>query len=253
MATSTARTLLTLAASALLLATAACSFSFGSSSSHAVSKRDVESQISSTLTDANGNKPTSVSCPKDLDAKVGAQLNCTAQGKDHSSTVNVTVTGVNGSDVKFDIVPMFDKDKVIQQISTKLTDPAGNKPDSVTCPGDLLGKVGAQLNCDMKVKGTPWGVTVTVTRVAGTDVFFDMAETLDRNQVAKTLTDTYTEQQGHKPDSVTCPNNLDGTMGATMRCQLTDGGKNYGVTVRFTGIDDSGTVNLHFDIDDQPS
>jgi len=39
-------------------------------SSHAVSKSDVENQIGTKMTDAAGNKPSSVTCPGDLDAKV---------------------------------------------------------------------------------------------------------------------------------------------------------------------------------------
>jgi hypothetical protein len=63
------------AAAGLMAGVAACSCSVGSSS-HGVSKSDVASQITSKLTDAAGNKPDSVTCPSDLEAKVGAQLNC---------------------------------------------------------------------------------------------------------------------------------------------------------------------------------
>jgi hypothetical protein len=141
------------------------------------------------------------------------------------------------------------KNDVAQQITTKLTDAAGNKPDSVTCPNDLEAKVGAQLNCTMKVKNQTFNVNVTVTSVNGSDVKFDMVETVDKNQVASVISDKLTQQVGKKPDSVTCPDNLKGVEGATLRCQLTDGSEKYGISVTVTNVD-AGDVNFDFKVDD---
>jgi hypothetical protein len=144
------------------------------------------------------------------------------------------------------------KGDVASQITQKLTDAAGNKPDSVDCPGDLSAKVGAQLDCSMKVKGASYNVNVTVTSVNGSDVKFDMVETVDRNQVASAISDNVAQQVGTKPESVTCPDNLKGVQGATLRCQLVTDGKTYGVNVSVTGVD-AGTVDYHFVVDDRPS
>ena len=143
------------------------------------------------------------------------------------------------------------KADVESQISSKMTDAAGNKPDSVSCPNDLTGTVGSTVNCDMKVKGQPYGVNVTVTSVDGDNAKFDMVETVDKDQVASQLTDQLTQQVGHKPDSVSCPDNLKGTVGATMRCDLTDSGQTYGVTVTVASVG-GGDVNFNFKVDDQP-
>ena len=132
-----------------------------------------------------------------------------------------------------------------------LTDAAGHKPDSVNCPGDLPAKVGAQLNCEMKVKDETVNVNVTVTTVNGSDVKFDMAETVDKNEVAKVISYQLTQQVGSKPDSVTCPDNLKGVEGATLRCQLTDAGQKYGISVTVTNVD-AGDVNFDFKVDDHP-
>jgi predicted thioesterase len=252
MARSIVRTFLASGAAALLMASAgACSCSVGSSS-HAVSKSDVAGQISAKMTDAAGNKPESVSCPGDLPATVGSELNCEMTIKGATYHVNVKVTSVEGKDVKFDMVETVDKAQIAQQISAKMTDAAGNKPDTVNCPGDLLGKVGSQLNCEMKAKGATYNVNVTVTSVNGSNVLFDMVETVDKNQVAATISDKLTEQVGRKPDSVTCPDNLKGVEGATLRCQLADGTQHFGVNVTVTDVD-AGTVNFNIQVDDQPS
>ena len=143
------------------------------------------------------------------------------------------------------------KSDVARQITSKLTDAAGNKPDSVTCPGDLPANVGAQLNCEMKDKNQTFNVNVTVTSVNGSHVEFDMAETVDKNQVASQISDQLTQQVGKKPDSVTCPDNLKGVVGATLRCQLTDGSDKYGIAVTVTSVD-AGDVNFNFKVDDHP-
>jgi mRNA-degrading endonuclease toxin of MazEF toxin-antitoxin module len=144
------------------------------------------------------------------------------------------------------------KSDVANQITSKLTDAAGDKPDSVTCPNDLGAQVGAQLNCEMKVKNQTFNVNVTVTSVQGSNVKFDMVETVDKNQVAKVISDKLTEQVGRRPQSVTCPDNLKGVVGATLRCQLTDTDDKYGVNVNVTSID-AGDVNFDIKVDDQPS
>ena len=141
---------------------------------------------------------------------------------------------------------------VESQITAKMTDAAGNKPDTVTCPGDLPGKIGAQLNCEMQVKNVTYNVNVTVTSIDGGNVNFDMVETVDKDQIAGIISRQLTEKNGRKPDSVTCPDNLKGVKGATLGCQLTEGGDKYGVNVTVTSVDGD---DLVFDIqrDDQPS
>ncbi|BBX72744.1 DUF4333 domain-containing protein [Mycobacterium shinjukuense] len=143
------------------------------------------------------------------------------------------------------------KADVANQISAKMTDAQGNKPDSVNCPSDLLAKVGAQLNCEMRVNDTIYNVNVTVTSVEGKDVKFDMVETVDKNRVARIISDKLYQQVGQRPDSVTCPDNLKGVEGATLRCQLTDGNSKYGINVTVTSVD-GGDVNFDFKVDDHP-
>ncbi|OBK27856.1 hypothetical protein A5634_21990 [Mycobacterium asiaticum] len=168
------RTLLvSVAAGGLIAGASACSCSVGSSGPKSVSKKDVAGQIINKMTDANGNKPSSVSCPEDLPAKVGAQTNCEMKVKDETYNVNVTVTSVEGSDVKFDMVETVDKNQVAHIISDKLYQQVGQRPDTVTCPENLKGYQGATLRCEL-VDGTKkYGINVTVIEVVGGEVNFD--------------------------------------------------------------------------------
>ena len=66
------------------------------------------------------------------------------------------------------------KDDVATEISNQLKQEVGRAPESVTCPSDLKGEVGATLRCDLQDGGETYGVTATVTKVDGTNVKFDI-------------------------------------------------------------------------------
>ena len=66
------------------------------------------------------------------------------------------------------------KDDVAGEISTQLKQEVGRAPESVTCPEDLKGEVGATLRCELDDKGEKYGVTATVTKVDGSNVKFDI-------------------------------------------------------------------------------
>ena len=53
------------------------------------------------------------------------------------------------------------------------------------------------------------------------------------------------------PDSVDCPDNLKGEVGATTRCMLKDGDDAYGVNVNVTKVEGT-NVNFDIKVDDQP-
>ncbi|UMB67645.1 DUF4333 domain-containing protein [Mycobacterium paraterrae] len=145
---------------------------------------------------------------------------------------------------------MVSKDDIAKQITAKMSDAAGNKPDSVSCPDGLKGEVGAQLNCAMKIKGQDYNVNVTATSVKGDDVEFDMVETVDKDLVASKVSEQLTQKVGRKPDAVTCPDNLKGAVGSTLRCDLKDDGQTYGVTVTVSDVE-AGDVHFDFKVDDQ--
>ena len=67
-----------------------------------------------------------------------------------------------------------DKDALAKEVSSQLASEVGHEPESVTCPEDLTGKVGATTTCTLSDAGESYGVTVTVTSVDGSDVKFDM-------------------------------------------------------------------------------
>ena len=95
--TRTTRTALTAVAAATLLL-AGCG-----SGTKAVSQEQVESRVSEQLTKQVGQKPDTISCPGDLKAEKGTTMRCKLTAGSDTLGLTVTVTSVDGSNVKFDI------------------------------------------------------------------------------------------------------------------------------------------------------
>ena len=62
--------------------------------------------------------------------------------------------------------------EVEKQVSAQLTQQVGQKPDSISCPGDLPAEKGSTMRCTLTAKGTSIGLTVTVTSVKDSNVRF---------------------------------------------------------------------------------
>ena len=65
-------------------------------------------------------------------------------------------------------------DEVETQVSDKLTELVGQTPEEISCPEDLQAEEGAEMTCVLSDGGQTIDVTVTVTRVDGGDVEFDI-------------------------------------------------------------------------------
>jgi RNase P/RNase MRP subunit POP5 len=88
---------------ALIAATAFVALS-ACSSDPKVDKDDLAKEVSSKLEEQVGQKPKNVDCPDDLEGKKDATTKCILTADDDSTyDVTVTVTSVDGSNVKFDI------------------------------------------------------------------------------------------------------------------------------------------------------
>ena len=157
----------------------------------------VEEQVKSQLgTDG-------ADCPSDLKGEVGQSIVCRAtKGDAPPFDVKVTVTSVDGDTINFDIervgtgptaapaapagpasdtgadvapsgpAATVDGKNVAQSVFDQLVS-NGKQVNQVSCP-DLVAQVGASQRCSLMSGTETYGVTVTVTSVAGTDVKFDI-------------------------------------------------------------------------------
>ena len=71
---------------------------------------------------------------------------------------------------------------------------------------------------------------------------------LPQEDVEQIINDKLTKQVGQSPDDITCPRDLEGTVGTTMRCTLTAGPDKLGVTVTVTSVEDK-RINFDAEVD----
>lgn len=69
--------------------------------------------------------------------------------------------------------------------------------------------------------------------------------TLSRADVEDQVSSQLTAQVGQKPDKVTCPGDLEGTVGTTMTCVLTAGSDTIDTELKVTEVDGD---TVHFSI-----
>ena len=70
---------------------------------------------------------------------------------------------------------------------------------------------------------------------------------VDKNDVANAVGSKISETIGHKPESVTCPQDLSASVGATLDCQVKDGGQTTTANVKVTSVEgDTTHYDIHF-------
>lgn len=172
------------AGAALLAATAACSVSFNAGSS--LDRADVEQTLAKVLEEETGTKPDKIECPGDLEGKLDTTMECTLTNDSAEYVVKLTVTKVDGLDVRFDYKVAstakdgstpevaFAETMLEERVSSILEEEVGQRPDKIDCPGDLAGKVGETMRCTLSAGTDEIGLTVTVTEVEGTSMNFNV-------------------------------------------------------------------------------
>ncbi|OOC56868.1 MULTISPECIES: DUF4333 domain-containing protein [Nocardiopsis] len=167
-----------------------------------------------------------------------------------------------------------DADQVAQRSSEMLTEQIGQTPEDFSCSEDLPAEVGAEIRCELTSGGESVGVTVTTTSVDGDDVQWDVqvddtvaaeddtaaedgtgveasGDTVPAEQVVEQSVAQLEASVGRAPEDFSCPEGLPAEVGAEIRCNLVDGGMNYGVTVTTTSVD-GGDVQWDIQVDEEP-
>ncbi len=132
--------------------------------------------------------------------------------------------------------PVVAKADLQKDISDRL-DQAGAKAESVTCKDDLVGEVGKTTRCEVVINATnSIEPVVTVTKVEGKEVSYEMSPALSKEQLEKKVTALVGEASGEKVDSVICDSGLEGTKGYETHCATTVGGVTVRRTVEVTKV-----------------
>ena len=141
------------------------------------------------------------------------------------------------------------RERLQDQITEEVTEQSGAGPVSVNCPDGLAAVVGATLDCTLTDQREQRRVSVTVGSTEGEQVDLFIVQNIGKDTVARQITEEITRRIGRAPGSVTCPADLKGDVGATLRCVLNDGGQTYGVTVTTV---DRGDLAFDFTVDEHP-
>ena len=95
-----------------------------------------------------------------------------------------------------------------------------------------------------------WAAAAVATAVA-CSFSAESSVSVDKNDLAKEISAQLQKQVGRAPESVDCPDDLKGEVGATTRCTLNDAGETYGVDVNVTKVEGA-DVKFDLKVDDQP-
>jgi hypothetical protein len=223
-----------------------CTFSAGVNSAPSVSKDDLQEDIADRLTKA-GEQPESVTCKEGLVGEVGETTRCeVVMGPTNSFEPVVTVTGIDGSRINYEMTPALSKDQLEKAVSRLVSDAEGVQIDSVTCESGLEGKVGAAAYCDLGAEGAQLRRMVEVNNVEGLMMNFEVLPVLTQAQVESSLLDELESQVGQRPDSADCSGDLEGKPGNTVDCTIVAGPETTSFTLTVDTVDGN-TINYHYE------
>jgi Domain of unknown function (DUF4333) len=141
--------------------------------------------------------------------------------------------------------PTVSRSALQTDIADRLTR-AGEQPESVTCKEDLVGEIGKTARCDVVMSPTnSFEPVVTVTRVDGTTIDYEMSPAVSKEQLEKAVSRLVSGASGVRADSVSCESGLQGNVGAVSHCDVDAGGVRLRRTVEVNNVDG---LMMNFDL-----
>jgi hypothetical protein len=128
------------------------------------------------------------------------------------------------------------KEDLQKDISRRVTN-AGQTPQSVTCPDDLVGEPGQSTRCEVTMSATSsFEPIVTVTSVQGTKVNYDVTPAVSKTQLETAVSQMVANSTKEPVASVSCESELQGKLGAVAYCDVSAGGATTRRTVEVTNV-----------------
>jgi hypothetical protein len=213
-----------------------CDASVGVGGKPAVGKDSLQTDIANRLAKA-GEQPQSVTCKDDLVGEVGKTARCeVVLSPTNSFEPVITVTGVDGSTINYEMSPALSKEQLEKEVSRLVADATHGPVTSVSCESGLDGTVGATAHCNVDSDGVTLRRTVEVSSVDGLMMNFDVVPILTKDEVARSLLDDLQQQLGRRPDAAVCAGNLEGKPGNTVDCTAVTGPDTVAFTLTVTTV-----------------
>jgi hypothetical protein len=212
-----------------------------------VAKEDLQKDISDRLSKA-GEPPQSVTCRSDLVGEVGKTTRCeVVVSPTNSFAPIVTVTGVDGSTVHYEMTPALSQEQLQKSVSNLVQQAAGIPVQSVNCESGLEGKEGTEAFCWVDTGGATLRRTVAVTKVYGLLMNYDLIPVLTKAEVETSLLDRLEQERGQRPDSAACTDNLEGKQGNSIDCLVVAGDASQTFAVTVTSVEGN-KINYSYEL-----
>jgi len=135
--------------------------------SPALSRKQLEKEVSRLVSDAAHAPVASVSCESGLEGEVGATSHCEVDQGGLKLRRTVEVNTVEGLMMKFDVVPVLTKEEVESSLLNDLAIQTRRRPDSARCSGNLDGRPGNTVECTVVTAPDTASFVLMVTTVEG--------------------------------------------------------------------------------------
>jgi hypothetical protein len=234
------------AAGMLCCALAGCSMNVGGNNVPTVAKEALQEDISERLANA-GERPESVTCKEDLVGEAGKTAHCeVVVSAANSFEPIITVTGVDGTAIDYEMAPALSRRQLEQSVSRLLADAGGLEVQSIRCESGLAGVARAQAHCDVDAGGVRLRRTVAVSDVDGLMMNVDIVPLLTKAEVESSLLDELEAHAGARPESATCSDNLEGKPGNAVDCTIVAGPDTQAFTLTVSTVNGS-KINYNYE------
>jgi hypothetical protein len=222
-----------------------CDANVGIGGTPAVGRDALQTDIAARLA-KTGKQPQSVTCKENLVGEVGKTTRCeVVMSPTNSFAPVITVTGVDGSAINYEMSPSVSKEQLEKAVSRLVTNADGLPVDSVSCKSGLEGEVGKVTYCDVDAGGVKLRRTVEVNTVEGLMMKFDVVPVLTKAEVETSLLNDLTIQTRRRPDSARCSGNLEGRPGNTVECTVVTGPDTASFVLTVTTVS-GGSINYSY-------
>lgn len=219
-----------------------CSGKVETKQTAAISAADLQQKLTEQFADSD-MPPKSVTCKDGLAAEVGKTSSCDVLLANSSNVEAViTVTGVNDSDLSYEIMPTLTKEQLAQTVSSM----AG--ASKVSCESGLEGKIGATAQCDTILNGVDSKRVLQVDGVDGLEIDVSMKKLWPKEKVQELLAQSL-NANGTPAETVECVSDVVAKTGANVECVAVTGNDKKGYVVTVTTFDDD---SLGIDYADAP-
>jgi hypothetical protein len=138
----------------------------------ALTQKQVERTVADAVKQTSGTAPDSVSCESGLAGETGNEAHCNVTTDGATVRRTMRVTKVENLEMNYRLLPMLTRAQLEQSLLNELAPQIGQRPDTVTCSGDLDGWEGNTVECTAVAGPESEDFLLTVDSVNGEQILY---------------------------------------------------------------------------------